>query len=128
MEEAAREAGDGSGLRLQVFSPAGANTVASNQSVNLQMPEPNYYPELSVLRDLSTTWEGNIWVRRRGDEPESDGPIDVVTVDGRYVGTFRKDATEIPAAFGPDGLAAFIELDELEVARVVVRRLSASVR
>ena len=127
-QEAAREAGDGSGLRLQVFTPAGANPVASNQSVNLQMPEPNYYPELSVLRELSTTWEGNIWVRRRGDEPESDGPIDVVTVDGRYVGTFRKDATEIPAAFGPDGLAAFIELDELEVARVVVRRLSASVR
>jgi hypothetical protein len=32
-------------------------------------------------------------------------------------------ATEIPAAFGPDGLAAYVETDEFEVPVVVVRRL-----
>jgi hypothetical protein len=31
--------------------------------------------------------------------------------------------TEIPSAFGPDGLAAYVELDELDVPTVVVRRL-----
>ena len=30
----------------------------------------------------------------------------------------------MPAAFGPDGLVAFIETDELDVRSVVVRRLS----
>ena len=56
------------------------------------------------------------------------GPIDVVTADGRYVGTFATEATALPDAFGPDGMAAFIELDEFDVASVVVRRLPATVR
>ena len=65
---------------------------------------------------------------RRGDELLQDGPIDVLTAGGDYVGTYRTGATRIPDAFGPDGLAAFIELDELDVATVVVRRLPAEVR
>ena len=67
--------------------------------------EPRFYPEIPVLRSLSTSWEGRIWVLRRGDEPDSAGPIDVVAADGRYVGTFATDATRMPDAFGPNGLA-----------------------
>lgn len=127
-QEAARRRGSGVFMQLRSVSTGGSNPGESNQAVSLDMPEPTYYPELSVLRDLSTTWDGNIWVRRRGNEPESDGPIDVVSSGGRYMGTFPKDATEIPDAFGPNGMAAFIELDEFEVARVVVRRLPETVR
>ena len=92
------------------------------------VPEFSFYPEVSVIRALSATWEGRIWVERRGDELESDGPIDVVTADGEYVGTFPAGATKMPDALGPDGLAAFIERDDLGVASVVVRRLPAEVR
>ena len=92
------------------------------------VPEFSFYPEVSIIRGLATTWEGHIWVERRGDQLDSDGPIDVVTADGRYVGTFPAGATKMPDAFGPGGLAAFIELDELDVASVVVRTLSAAVR
>ena len=127
-QEAARHGGSGVSMQIRLFTPGGRNPGGLNPTVPFDMPEPTYYPELSVLRDLTTTWDGSIWVRRRGDEPESDGPIDVVTSDGRYVGTFPKNATEIPDAFGPNGVAAFIELDEFEVARVVVRRLPAAVR
>ncbi|MDE2982975.1 MAG: 6-bladed beta-propeller [Gemmatimonadota bacterium] len=127
-QEAARSGGSGGAIQIRLFTPSGRDPGALNPTIPLDMPEPTYYPELSVLRDLSTTWDGSIWVRRRGDEPESDGPIDVVTADGRYVGTFAIDATEMPDAFGPNGMAAFIELDEFEVARVVVRRLPAAVR
>jgi len=97
-------------------------------AVSFQMPERTFFPEIPVIRHLSATWEGRIWVQRRGDEPESDGPIDVLTADGEYLGTFRTDATRMPDAFGPDGLAAFVELDEFDVARVVVRRLPAAIR
>ncbi|WP_423928965.1 6-bladed beta-propeller [Candidatus Palauibacter sp.] len=90
--------------------------------------ERKYYHEIPVLRGLATTWDGRIWVQRRGEEPESDGPIDVLTAEGAYVGTYAVGATEMPDAFGPDGLAAFIERDELDVPRVVVRRLPAEVR
>ena len=90
--------------------------------------EPNFYPELPVIRALSATWEGRIWVQRRGEEPDSGGAIDVLTAEGGYVGTIPAGATAMPDAFGPDGLAAFIELDELDVARVVVRRLPEALR
>ena len=65
---------------------------------------------------------------RRSGELLEDGPIDVLTADGEYVGTYRTGATKMPDAFGPNGLAAFIEVDEFDVASVVVRRLPAAVR
>ena len=112
-----------------------------------ELPKRVFYPEVSILVAISTTWEGRIWVQRRGEDAgnrgpigppslglfgpinwRTPGPIDVVTADGRYVGTFATEATKMPDAFGPDGMAAFVELDELDVASVVVRRLSAAVR
>ena len=52
----------------------------------------------------------------------------MLTAEGDYVGTFPAGTTALPDAFGPDGLAAFIVLDEFDVATVVVRRLPAAVR
>ena len=84
--------------------------------------------EVAILRALRTGWDGEIWVQRHGDEPIDDsGPIDVLTMDGEYLGSYRAGAVGMPAAFGPDGLAAFIETDELDVRTVVVRRLSGLV-
>ena len=124
-----REARGGGGGRVgMVIASSSGGAPASSQSFSFDLPEPEFFPEIPILRALFTTWEGRIWVRRRGEEPNSNGPIDVVTGDGRYVGTFPADAVEMPDAFGPNGMAAFIERDELDVARVVVRRLPAAVR
>ena len=90
--------------------------------------EPRFFPELPVIQALSATWEGRIWVQRRAEYPDPNGPIDVLTAEGDYVGSFPAGTTAMPGAFGPDGLAAFIEHDELDVATVVVRRLPAVVR
>ena len=127
-EEAGREGPTGVVTVRTRSSSGGATQSAQPASMSFELPERSYYPELPVLRALFTTWEGRIWVRRRGDEPQSDGPIDVLTAEGDYVGTFLEDATEMPDAFGPDGMAAFIELDDFDVARVVVRRLPAAIR
>ena len=97
-------------------------------SLSIGLGEPSFYPELPVIQGLSTTWEGRIWVMRRGDELLEDGPIDILTADGEYVGTYSTGTTKMPDAFGPGGLAAYIEFDEFEVARVVVRRLPTDVR
>lgn len=84
-----------------------------------------FFDEVSVVRDLKTTWNGMIWVQRHGEEPGDDhGPIDVLTTDGRYLGSFAVGTTAMPAAFGPEGLAAFVEADEFDVRVVIVRRLS----
>lgn len=93
-----------------------------------QLESTVFHHEIPVVRDLRTSWEGTIWVRRGSDEPDSDGPIDLITADGRYLGTFTRDATDLPSAFGPDGLVAFVESDELDVQTVNVKRLPPGVR
>lgn len=86
-----------------------------------------FHPEVPVIQDVQTSWGGAIWVLRTGADPLGHGPIDVLTPNGEYLGTYRAEATQIPAAFGPGGLAAFIETDEFDVETVVVRRLPAEV-
>ena len=82
-----------------------------------------FHPVVPVIRGLATTWAGHIWVVRRGEEPLSDGPIDVLTPDGRYLGSYPAGATVMPDAFGPGGLVAFVEKDEMDVETVVVKRV-----
>lgn len=101
---------------------------AASGPLSITAAEAPYYPVIPVIRQLSATWEGRIWVMRDGEEVLEDGPIDVLAADGDYIGTIAAGATKMPNAFGPDGLAAFIEFDELGVASVVVRRLPAEVR
>ena len=100
----------------------------SVQNMTIDMPEPVFYPELSVIYALNTTWEGRIWAQRRGEYPDTDGPIDILTPAGDYIGTFPAAVTAMPDAFGPGGLAAFIEIGDLDVATVVVRRLPEALR
>ena len=81
--------------------------------------------EVPVVRDLRTTWDREIWVRRRARDLLSDGPIDVLTPDGHYLGSYSAE-TAMPDAFGPNGLAAFLETGELGESIVVVRRIPVS--
>lgn len=105
--------------------------------------------EIGLIESLETTWEGTIWVARiPGDgfpvldfmgemdsavgdvhyraRPSRPGPIDILTADGRYLGTLAE--ARMPAAFGPGGLAAYVESDALDVPTVVVRRLPERIR
>lgn len=97
--------------------------------MNFPRPLFSFYPEIPVIQELRTTWEGRIWVMRHEGIRE-DGPIDVLTADGEYVGTYQVGATKMPHAFGPDGLVAFVEPTAMFGfhPRVVVRRLPTEVR
>ncbi len=86
--------------------------------------EMQFLPEVPVLYALRTTWEGNLWVQRRGEEPAVDlGPIDVLTPAGRYLGTLD-GRMRMPDEFGPDGLVVFIERDEFDVPVIEVKRFA----
>lgn len=76
-----------------------------------------------VIEAMALDREGRIWVQRSSGMPGQPGPTDVITPDGRYLGTFPPDGLRIPDAFGPDGLLARIETDEYDVPTVVVERL-----
>ena len=80
------------GLRMLEFRQRGdGNRPQSTTNVEI---EESYYHEIPVIRSQVTTWGGRIWVQRRGDEPESHGPIDVLTPEGEYIGTYPIGATE----------------------------------
>ena len=105
--------------RIEESAPSADRLERSRRTIENE----DYYHELSVVRGLQVTWDGRIWVLRWGAEPWSDGPIDVVTPDGRYLGSYPAGTTALPVAFGPDGMVAFIETDELGVQTVVVKRM-----
>ncbi len=99
--------------------------------IEQQLEQMQFYHEVPVVSALKAGWERTIWVMRSGDEPwreDADGPIDVLTADGEYLGTFPPGETEMPLAFGPDGLAAFVEVDDFDVPTVVVKRLPEGLR
>lgn len=87
--------------------------------------ERTFADEVPVLYGVKVDWEDRIWVARRGPTGADDGPTDVVTPGGDYIGTLPPNGLRTPNAFGPDGLMAYIELDELDVPSVRVVRLVA---
>ena len=89
----------------------------------------DFYPEIAVVRGVRATWDGALWIQRRGEEPwDNAGPIDVFNADREYVGTFAAEDLDMPVAFGPGGMVAHWEFDELDVPTLVVRRLPEEVR
>ena len=87
--------------------------------------ERTFADEVPVLYDLKVDWEDRIWVERRGPTGQGDGPTDIVTPDGDYIGTLPPNGLRTPDAFGPGGLLAYIEHDDMDVPTVRVIRLVA---
>lgn len=123
------EEGEGPRMRILTSNGSGGGTPISDEAMRDimrgQIEQLQFYPELPVLMDLKSTWRGRIWAQRRGDAPTEPGAIDVMTPEGRYEGTFPAGSIRMPAAFGPDGLTAWIERDEFDVPTIVVKRLPA---
>lgn len=85
--------------------------------------ELRFADEIPVIANMAVDWEDRIWVERTGADGVEPGPIDIVTPDGGYVGTLPADGVRIPSAFGPNGLMAYIEADEVGIPTVRVIRL-----
>lgn len=80
-----------------------------------------FYHEVPVVRGIVVTWDGGLWIQRRGQDPWDDrGPIDVFNADLEYLGTLAVGQPAMPSAFGPDGLVVHMERDELDVLTIVV--------
>jgi hypothetical protein len=132
-EIAAREASSsGSGTRARVISSDGGSggsgiAVGPGQISDLlraRVEAMEFGPEIPVIAGMAADWDGRIWVERAGARVGEKGPIDLIGPDGLYLGTVQADEFRIPAAFGPGGLAAWVETDEFDVPVIVVKRLS----
>lgn len=105
----------GTGGRSFGGAPAGPGMQLARGEVEIAGTIP-------TVREMIGDGAGTLFVAREtnpvgGPMP----PIDIVTVDGDYIGTLSGQA--LPAALGPDRRAAYVETDDLGVERVVVRRL-----
>lgn len=97
--------------------PAGAQSFAV---------EPTYAEVMAAITSVRTDPLGRLWIQRRHDDGSDRGPIDLVDVTGRYIGTLP--AQQAPGAVSSSGLAAYVINDDLGVERIVVRSLPASWR
>ena len=116
---------DGGGNPIQGMIPDDMIREGAVRSQRRFLEARSVAEEVPIVRNLRTTWDGEIWVQRRGDKPVSDGPIDVLTPDGRYLGSYPA-GTPMPDAFGPDGLVAYIETGDLEQYTVRVNRVPSA--
>ena len=66
---------------------------------------------------------GRFWVARADSTGGAQGLADIVTPAGDYLGTLRFEDLRVPMAFGPDGLMAYLETDDLGVRTVLVVKL-----
>ena len=112
------------------FREGQAAVLASGTRNNIRVDQEGvegrtFADEVPVLYSLKVDWEDRIWVERRGPTGQDDGPTDIVTPDGNYIGTLPPDGLRTPDAFGPDGLLAYVERDEMDVPTVRVVRLVA---
>ena len=124
--EAAGERDEGEETRRTTGGSMTIMLTPSSEQQRKSIEEAKFYEEVSVVQGLQTTWNGHIWVRRRTEEGGENGPLDVLSSEGRYVGTYPSSIV-VPDAFGPDGLAAYVELGEYDVATVRVVRLPTEV-
>ena len=105
-----------------------ANATRTNAPIQIEMEGVEgltFADEVPVLYGLKVDWEDRIWVQRRGPTGDDDGPTDIVKPGGDYVGTLPPEGLRTPDAFGPGGLLAYIEYDEMDVPTVRVVRLVA---
>lgn len=83
--------------------------------------------EIPVIEAMSVDPFGRVWVQRSSGEPGVPGPTDLLTIDGRYLGTMAPDGPRIPEAFGPDGLIVREVTDEFDVPTLIVERMPADI-
>jgi hypothetical protein len=91
----------------------------------LEPPPHSFAGMMSVVSRIVTDVAGRIWVQRRARDGASHGPIDLISAQGRYIGTLSADQ-QIPVAVSATHLAAYGERDKAGIQSIVVKRLPAT--
>lgn len=116
----------GRGMIMIMRGPGGGGAAPppiSREQVEERVRELRFADTVRTIQGMIVTPSGKLWVERTPPVIGDPGPIDILTPDGRYLGTLR--GTPLPAAVSASGRAAYFLRDENEVERVVVRQLPA---
>jgi hypothetical protein len=129
LEEVAQRAASGGGATIYSTGGEGGGSrrISSSAITTLledRIQSMEFGEEIPVVSGLAADWAGRIWLERAGARVGEEGPIDVLSGEGAYLGSLAPGQFRIPSAFGPGDLAAWVEKDEMDVPRVVVKRLT----
>lgn len=111
--------GGGGGGRAPRGAPSGAE-------LEKMIGEMEFADTIPALQGLRVSPSGKLLVERTGSNVGEPGPVDVITQEGQYLGTFS--GIGLPDAMSLGGLAAWIQYDDDGVGRVIVRRLPGNWR
>ena len=119
----------GGGFRVRMAGPMGDLAAGiqdqMREMMSRQIETMIFAEEIPVVANLAVDPEDRIWIARTGPGGGGDGPTDLMTPEGYYIGTLPAEGLRIPATFGPDGLMAYIESDDLDVQTIRVIRLTS---
>ena len=119
VERQLRQQSEGGGLRV-VGAAAGPLPAEVRHGLAAQLRNAEFASVIPVIAGIEVDAVGNLWIARAGPALDRPGGIDIVTPQGRYLGTVA--GMPLPDAFSPRGRAAYVRTDELGVQRVVVVR------
>lgn len=108
------------------FGTGGGAAALTREQIDQRLADMTFAGVVPAARRLATDPAGRIWVERYAADYATPGPVDLLTADGRYLGTLA--GIPLPEAVSATGLAAWVERDELDVERIVVRRLPGTWR
>jgi hypothetical protein len=103
------------------YSWASARPPSSSAEVEEQVRQLTFADVVPMVAGVIADVNGVVWIQRTDETGGPDGAIDLVRASGEYIGTVR--GQKLPDAVSRRGLAAYVERDELDVPRLVVRRL-----
>jgi hypothetical protein len=95
----------------------------SREQIEQRVREMEFADTVRAIQGMTVTPSGKLWVERTPATIGEPGPIDILTSDGRYLGTLN--GTKLPYAISATGRAVYLERDDEDVERVVVRQLPA---
>lgn len=122
-------AGTGAQREITVSTGSGISREIMDEirrrSLEDRISQATFADQIPVIANMAVDSEDRIWVGRAGADGVSAGPTDVLDSEGNYLGTLPGDGLRIPRAFGPGGLMAYVQRDELDAPVIRVVRLLA---
>jgi hypothetical protein len=101
--------------------PGGGGAPMSDDEIERNIEQMTFAEEIPTIERIWSDISGRLWVVRRPDRPGRDKPVDLIGTGDRYIGTISGIA--VPSAVSSSGLAAWVERDEFDIEKIVVRRL-----
>lgn len=126
-EMAERDSGGGTMIMIGGGGSTTRQAGGLDEMMRARIESMIFAEEIPTIEQMAADGEGRIWVQRSSGVPGEDGLTDLLSVDGRYLGSLPADGPRIPSAFGPDGLTVRIERDEFDVPTLIVERMPAEI-